>query len=90
MSEVEEQLKHYYEYREYPTDSDEYQQSLDIYLTLRSLLKCGSINDLDVLIVESIISGYSFRRTSQIVNLDRRTVTARYKNIIHLLEASLQ
>jgi hypothetical protein len=89
MSSVEEQLRNYYESLECSTDSDEYQQSLDIFLTLRSLLALNQIDATDIAIVESVISGYSFRKTAQVLRIDRRTVTTRYRRVVKLLEEAL-
>jgi transposase-like protein len=89
MSMIEEQLRQYYQNREYPPDSEEYQSSLDIYLTLRSLLKSQKIDTIDVEIVDSIMSGYSFRKTAQILGIDRRSVQTRYRRILSYLEEGL-
>ncbi len=89
MTKVEEQLRHYYEYREYPPDSSEYQDSLDVYLSLRSLYKQGKIDEIDIRIVDYIVCGFSYRRTAQMLGIDRRSVNNRYKKILQLLEASL-
>ncbi len=89
MNKVEERLRKYYEYREYPPDSLEYQDSLDIYLSLRSLLKNGKIDTADVQIVDCICSGYSFRKTARMVGIDRRSIRTRYGAILELLESVL-
>lgn len=89
MISVEEQLKQYYVNRECPTDSEEYQSSLDIYLQLRSLLQRTKIDMLDVKIIDCIMSGYSFRKTAQMLGADRRTVKIRYGAVLQLLEQEL-
>lgn len=89
MTSAEEQLRQYYMCREMPTDSIEYQDSLDIYLTLRSMFKSGKIDPIDIQVVDAVISGYSFRKTAQILNIDRRSAQSRYRKVLALLEESL-
>jgi hypothetical protein len=89
MSNAETLLKQYYASREYPPDSLEYQQSLDIYLSLRNLLKLNVIDIVDIQVIDWIISGYSFRKTAQIVGIDRRSVQTRYRKVLKLLEETL-
>lgn len=72
-------LKNYFYYKEYPLDSPEYELALSIDLIIQNLLKDQVIDKTDVEILNYFLQGFSIRKIANMLNLDRKSVSKRFK-----------
>ena len=66
-------------------DTDLYNNALSISIVLERLFKNKNINSFDVDVVRLISWGYSFSETADELGVDRKKVTASFKNTCNLI-----
>ena len=84
-----EALLHFYEYAEYPIESQEYETYLTIYFAIKKLLEDEILISKDLFLLDNYLQGYSYREIANIMNLDRRYVSKRMQYILTELSKEL-
>jgi len=79
---ISEALENYHFYKEMGINSDEYQSTLDIDLVLKGLVEDEKISLADVDSLQLLLAGFSFRKISLMMNMDRKTASKRLISLI--------
>lgn len=83
-------LANYYKYRRFPINTSEYEAYFEVNLALLGLFQTEKVSFSDLEILDCIICGYSYRKTSQILSIDRRQISKRVAEILNLIKDSIQ
>jgi DNA-binding NarL/FixJ family response regulator len=79
-------LDNYFVYKEQDLDTDEYQSALDIDLAIGKLLRENTITKEESQAFYFLLSGYSFRKIAAMLNLNRKSISKRVREIIELVK----
>jgi hypothetical protein len=79
---VSEALTNYHFYKEMDLNSDEFQSTLDVDLILRKLYQFDEISIKDIESLQLLLAGFSFRKISLMISLDRKTTAKRLTALI--------
>lgn len=83
---IVEALNDYYSLKEQNIDSDGYQAALDIDLAILSLLQDEKITKAESQAFYYLLGGYSFRKIASMLNLDRKIMSVRLREIVKMVE----
>lgn len=75
-------LRNYYVYKEYPLGTEEYEATLNLSVVLKNLLERGVLSNQDLVILSYFVQGFSLRKISEMLDLDRKTVTKNFKRAV--------
>ncbi len=78
-------LDNYYAYKEQDLNTDEYQSALDIDLAVGYLLRDEIITSVEAEAFYYLLGGYSFRKIAAMLNLNRKLISKRLREIMKLV-----
>ncbi len=78
-------LDNYYIYKEQSIDTDEYLSALDIDLAILLLRRNSKITEAEAQAFYYFLSGYSFRKIALMLNLNRKIISSRVREIVEMV-----
>lgn len=75
-------LQQYYMFVEQPMGSIEYESALNMSLVIKILFERQILDKVDVEILDYFLQGFSLRKIASMLNLDRKSVSKRFKRIL--------
>lgn len=79
-------LKQYYMFIEQPMGSTEYESALNMMVVIKTLLERGILDNTDIQLLDYFLQGFSLRKIAEMLNLDRKLVSKRFKRTLMFID----